>query len=204
MRKIIVPLFSLMAVWSALSFRPGKEMLAIGSEAPLADYAMMDVVSERRHSLEDLKGEKGLLVIFSCNTCPFVLAWEDQYPLLGKMAAEKGLGMVLVNSNAAKRSGDDAPEAMLEHYGEAGYNVPYLIDRESKLANAMGARTTPHVYLFDQNLRLRYRGSINDKYENKDKVARKLYLQDAIESLLAGTPISPAETKEIGCSIKRS
>lgn len=203
LRKIIVPLFAIMALWSGFSFMPGEEMLPIGVKAPRADYAMQNIDGSTL-SLEDVKKENGLLVVFSCNTCPFVLAWEDQYPKLGKMAAENNIGMVLVNSNAAKRDNADSMEAMEAHYGKAGYNVPYVIDKNSVLANAFGARTTPHVYLFDSEMALRYRGSINDKYENKDKVARTPYLKNAIDNLVKGNKIEPAKTKEIGCSIKRT
>lgn len=203
LRKIIVPLFAIMALWSGFSFVPGEEMLPIGVKAPRPDYKMQNIDGEQL-SLQDLKKENGLLVIFTCNTCPFVLAWEDQYPKLGEMAAENKMGMVLVNSNASKRGTEDSMEAMENHYGLAGYNVPYVVDENSTLANAFGARTTPHVYLFDSEMKLRYRGSINDKYENKDKEARTFYLKNAIENMVKGEEIEPATTKEIGCSIKRT
>lgn len=202
LRKVIVILFGSMALWSGFSFMPGDEMLSINAKAPRTDYKMQNIDGEKR-SLQDLKKENGLLVIFTCNTCPFVLAWEEKYPELAKIAAEKNMGMVLVNSNAAKRDNEDSMDAMQEHYKEAGYNVPYVIDAGSTLANAFGARTTPHVYLFDNDMKLRYRGSINDKYENKDKVARKFYLKNAIDNLIEEKVINPSETKEIGCSIKR-
>jgi hypothetical protein len=83
------------------------------------------------------------------------------------------------------------------------YNTPYLVDTDSKLADAFGAKTTPHVYLFDSEIKLVYRGSINDKYENKSKEATKHYLKEAIEELGAGDEVSNNDTREIGCSIKR-
>lgn len=203
LRKIIVPLFAIMALWSGFSFVPGEEMLPIGVKAPRPDHKMQNIDGEQL-SLQDLKRENGLLVIFTCNTCPFVLAWEDQYPKLGEMTAENKIGMVLVNSNASKRGTVDSREAMENHYGQAGYNVPYVLDENSTLANVFGARTTPHVYLFDSEMKLRYRGSINDKYENKDKEARTFYLENALKNIVKGEKIKPATTKEIGCSIKRT
>ncbi len=179
-----------------------KPMLAIGSKAPLVEVAMQDI-NGGELSLNDLKGENGLLVIFSCNTCPFVLGWEDQYPKLHAMTQKMGVGMVLVNSNERKRDGDDSKEEMQKHAEKAGYEMPYVIDENHKLADAFGARTTPHVYLFNEELELVYRGSINDKYENKSKVAEKQYLQKALKALVEGGEIDPNDTREIGCSIKR-
>lgn len=177
-------------------------MLSLGAKAPMADRAMMDI-SGKTFSLKDLNQENGLLVIFSCNTCPFVLGWEDQYPVLKEMTDKMNIGMVLVNSNEKKREGDDSMAEMQKHAKEAGYEMPYVIDENNELANAFGARTTPHVYLFNADMELVYRGSINDKYENKSKQAEDEYLQNALKSLAKGAKIDPADTREIGCSIKR-
>ncbi|WP_417590943.1 thioredoxin family protein [Owenweeksia hongkongensis] len=179
-----------------------NDMLSIGEKAPLADVKMKDV-SGKSLSLNDMKGENGLLVIFSCNTCPFVIGWEDQYPGLGKFTKKNNVGMVLVNSNEAKRAGEDSMEEMKAHYKDAGYNTPYVIDENHKLADAMGGKTTPHVYLFDKDMKLVYRGAINDKYENKEKKATKFYLNDAIAQLVKGQEIDNPVTTERGCSIKR-
>jgi len=181
-----------------------NERLAIGDAAPMPDYKMQDV-SGKDFTLNDLKKKNGLLVIFSCNTCPFVLGWEDQYPMLGTTAERAEIGMALVNSNEAKREGEDSMEEMKKHFETAGYNTPYVIDENSQLANAFGANTTPHVYLFDANLKLVYTGSINDKYEQKDKTATTRWLHDAMMQLAAGNAnqINPKETRNLGCSIKR-
>ena len=196
-------LFTL-AIAAMLLSNTTNERLQIGDAAPLTDYKMLDV-SGKSFSLADLKGDKGLLVIFSCNTCPFVLGWEDQYPMLGYNAKMSDIGMVLVNSNEAKRSGEDSMAEMKKHYAEAEYNTPYVIDENSKLANAFGANTTPHVFLFDGDMKLVYTGSINDKYEQKSKIATTRWLVDAMMNLADGNVagISPNETKNIGCSIKR-
>lgn len=179
-----------------------NDMLNIGEKAPMADVKMKDV-SGKSLSLNDIKNENGLLVVFSCNTCPFVLGWEDQYPELGKLTKKNKIGMVLVNSNEAKRTGDDSMEEMKAHYENAKYNTPYVIDENHKLADAMGAKTTPHVYLFDKDMNLVYRGAINDKYENKEKTATNFYLNDAIGQLVKGKKIDTPLTTERGCSIKR-
>ena len=191
---------ALIGVFS-LAFTAGS-MLEIGDKAPLTDTKMMDV-SGKKYSLNDLKKENGLLVIFSCNTCPFVLGWEDTYPELGKLTSKNDIGMVLVNSNEAKRDNEDSMEAMKEHFESAGYNTPYVIDENHKLADAFGGKTTPHVYLFNEDMELVYRGAINDKYENPDKKATKYYLNNAIEQLANGEKIDTPVTTERGCSIKR-
>jgi len=186
----------------AFSVREGQ--LEVGDKAPLQDYEMQDV-SGKVYSLNSLKKDNGLLVIFSCNTCPFVLGWEDQYPMLGTAAERADIGMVLVNSNEAKREGDDSMEEMQAHFKKAGYNTPYVVDANSALANAFGANTTPHVFLFDADLNLVYTGSINDKFEQKDKTATTRWLHDAMMLLASGNAnkIDPNTTRNIGCSIKR-
>lgn len=199
MKKLMI---SLLMLPLALLAQKDLPMLPLGSEAPLAERQMKNI-DGLDYNLHELKGEKGLLLIFSCNTCPFVLGWEDQYPILAEAGQEMGLGMALVNSNAKNRAKVDSYEAMQAHAKKADYRFPYLVDREHQLADAMGARTTPHVYLFDANLNLVYRGSINDKYERKDKTAQQHYLLDAMRQLKAGSPVSPDDTREIGCSIKR-
>jgi hypothetical protein len=201
MKKYVsILVFAVFVLLSA--FKLPLDGLNIGDKAPMADIKMKDV-SGGDYSLADLKEENGLLVIFSCNTCPFVVGWEDQYPLLGQITERNSIGMALINSNQAKRQGEDSFEEMVTHAQVMGYNSPYLVDEGSLLANAFGAKTTPHVYLFDKDLNLIYKGSINDKYENKNKEAEKFYLQDAIVNMMAGKNPNPAETKQMGCSIKR-
>ena len=180
---------------------PSSKQLAIGDKAPKSDWAMMDI-SGKSLSLDQLKKEKGLLVIFSCNTCPFVIAWEDRYPKLGEICAQNNVGMVLVNSNEAKREGADAFDKMQLHAQEKNYNCNYVVDNNSELANAFGARTTPHVYLFNGAMELVYRGAIDDNYKNAHKV-NHTYLQDALTALAEEQTIAPSITKAAGCSIKR-
>jgi len=181
---------------------PPEDMLPLGARIPLAERRMPATDGES-YALQDLQEDQGLLLIFSCNTCPFVRAWEETYGPLSNFARESQIGMALVNSNAGKRPGEDSMAAMKEHAAEAGYQMPYLLDKHSELANAFGAKTTPHVFLFDQAGKLVYRGAINDKFENKDKTARQPYLMQALQQMVAGEAIERADTREIGCSIKR-
>lgn len=146
--------------------------------------------------------KNGLALIFSCNTCPFVLKWEGRYNGLKELADKNGVGMVLLNSNYGNRDGVDSYEAMKKHAKKQGYTVPYLVDENSLLANAYGAQTTPHVFLFDKDFNLVYKGAIDDNYDDASAV-KKAYLKTAIENLSAGKKIAETETKPIGCSIKR-
>ncbi|MBR9830853.1 thioredoxin family protein [bacterium] len=177
------------------------ESLQIGAKAPMTTLKMKDT-NGKMISLNDVKKENGLLVMFTCNTCPFVKAWEDRYTKIQKTAADKGIGVILVNSNEGKRENDDSIEAMKKHAAEKGFTAPYVVDADSKLANAFGAATTPHVYLFNKEFKLAYVGAIDDNYKSAGD-ADKHYLMDAINNMVAGKSINPSETKALGCSIKR-
>ena len=174
--------------------------LEIGSTMPLKDLKLADI-SGKNITLANAKGDVGTLVVFSCNTCPWVIRWEDRYVSLANTYAQKGIGMIAVNSNAARFGGEDSLEEMLEHAKNNGYNFPYAQDPESELASAFGATKTPHIYLFDGDDKLVYRGAIDDNAKNAKKVDVP-FLANAIDALLAGNPINPQTTKALGCSIK--
>ena len=179
---------------------PEKE-LEIGSKAPLVDLKMRDV-SGQMLSLRDVAGQNGLLVIFSCNTCPWVAAWEDRYLIVAQKAKELGIGMIAVNPNEAYRNRGDGFEDMQKRAQEKGYTFPYVLDEGSKLADAFGATRTPHVFLFNKELVLVYRGAIDDNARNPEAVTQH-YLLDAMEAMASGKPIPVATTRSIVCTIKR-
>ncbi len=179
----------------------GSGSLEIGDTAPMQSTKMESTVGEMV-SLQDVKASNGLLVMFTCNTCPFVVAWEDRYESIQQQAKKNNIGVILVNSNEGKRDGDDSFDAMKKHGKEKGFTAPYVVDTDSKLANAFGAATTPHVYLFDKSMKLAYVGAIDDNYKSASD-ADKHYLKDAMNSLVAGKMINPNKTKALGCSIKR-
>ena len=192
MKKILIPIMG-------LTFLLAGE-LEIGSTMPLKDLELADI-SGKNMTLANAKGDAGTLVVFSCNTCPWVIRWEDRYVSLANTYAQKGIGMIAVNSNAARFGGEDSLEEMLEHAKNNGYNFPYAQDPESELASAFGATKTPHIYLFDGDDKLVYRGAIDDNAKNAKKVDEP-FLANAIDALLAGNPINPQTTKALGCSIK--
>ena len=184
-----------------ITFAQKYSPLELGVIIPLSEKLMINVTDEKM-SLNDNFNENGLLVVFSCNTCPFVVMWEDRYRQIEKICKINNVGMVYVNSNEAKRDGDDSVEAMKNYAKSMDYTFPYLIDQKSVLANAFGAKTTPHIFLFNKNKKLVYKGAIDDNFQDINKV-KETYLLDAIEQMLAGEDIKLKETNAKGCSIKR-
>ena len=189
----------ILSIMTGITFLIGGE-LEIGSAMPLMDHQLADI-SGNTMTLADAKGDAGTLVVFSCNTCPWVIRWEDRYVSLANTYAPKGIGMIAVNSNAARFGSEDSLEEMVEHAKNNGYNFPYAQDPESELASAFGATKTPHIYLFNADDKLVYLGAIDDNAKNAKKVEVP-FLANAIDALLAGNPINPQTTKALGCSIK--
>ncbi|MFN3874732.1 MAG: thioredoxin family protein, partial [Flavobacteriales bacterium] len=181
--------------------------LQIGAPLPAADIAMKDVQGGM-HTLKGLMGARGLLVIFTCNTCPFVVGteesegWEGRYPEHAAMAARFGYGVAFINSNEAKRNDGDGYADMQQRWKEKGYGAPYLLDEGHRVADAFGARTTPHVFLFDKDGKLAYKGAIDDNVAKAAEVKER-WLFKAMDALSAGKRPDPANTRNIGCSIKR-
>ncbi len=203
----VVALFVGFVLFTSSYFSNDPKPLKIGKMAPLQTEKMRNVDGSEI-SLADSKLEKGLLVVFSCNTCPFVVGnehfagWEKQYNAIHTLAKESKIGMVLVNSNEGKRDKDDAFDVMVDHSKKLGYTMPYLLDRNSKLADAFGAKTTPHVFLFNADMKLVYAGSIDNTWDSK-RTEDIHYLGDAITALSADTKITLNQTPPRGCGIKR-
>lgn len=182
--------------------------LEIGGLAPSASYSMMSVDGSQV-SITDINGENGALVIFTCNSCPFVVGrgettegWEGRYNEIIALASENGFGTLLVNSNAARRDDSDSFVKMKSRAMEMEYLAPYVIDEDSKLANNFSARTTPHVFLFNSDLELIYKGAIDDNVYSAEEVEEH-FLKDAITRSAEGKRIKTKSTKAVGCSIKR-
>ncbi len=191
----------LLLIFISLSVFGENNKLEIGDKASLTELKMLDVSGEKI-SLADVKKENGLLVLFSCNNCPFVLRWEGRYNSIKEWADKNDVGMIVLNSNHQKRSGDDSYEAMQNKAKDKDYRFYYVLDEDSRIANTFGGQTTPHAFLFDGDFRLAYKGVIDDSYKSASEV-KKAYLKDAISDLGKGEKVSLAETKPVGCSIKR-
>ena len=183
-----------------ISFNLQAKELDLGSKIPLEDIKMLDI-SGKKISLDNVKGENGLLVIFSCNTCPWVIKWEDRYVELAEKYKPKGIGVIAINSNETTFKSSDSMDKMKEHAKDNNYNFFYAMDEGSKLAREFGASKTPHVFLFDKNDQLVYRGAVDDNPKKARKV-KKPYVADAIDAMLSGNDIKYASTKALGCGIK--
>jgi thioredoxin-related protein len=176
------------------------EEIAINAAIPMADYKMKDV-SGKTISLAESKTAKGLLVIFSCNTCPYVKLSEKRIKEYSDYCLANGIGCVIVNSNEAQRTEEDSFDEMTKYYKAQGLKCPYTVDEKSKLADAFGATRTPQCFLFNTK-GLVYKGAIDDNV--KDAAAVKtFYLKDALAAVVKGETPKTQETKSIGCTIKR-
>ncbi len=172
--------------------------LKFGDKAP--DFSLPGV-DGKNWSLGSFKDKKILVVVFSCNHCPYVRAYEDRIIQTQRDFAEKSVQLVLICSNDSKNYPDDSLENMKIRAREKRYPFPYLQDETQKTAKSYDAACTPEIYLFDAERRLRFHGRVDDNYEEPKK-AKKHYLRDALEDLLAGREVGTPESHPIGCSIK--
>jgi thioredoxin-related protein len=199
MKKLFSPI-AVITAFLLLSFT-SVDPLTIGSALPKSDKKLKDV-SGKETSLKESRDKNGLLVMFSCNTCPYVIKNQQRTNDICSYAKKNGLGVVVVNSNEAYRENEDSFEAMKAYAARQQYNWKYVVDAESELANAFGANRTPECFLFDKDLKLVYHGAIDNNPSDEDYVSRK-HLQIAIDELLAGKDVSVKQTKSVGCGIKR-
>ena len=172
--------------------------IALATEAPTFDLPGVD---GRQHSLGDYENRPALAVVWSCNHCPYVQAWEGRMIELQREFGDRGFGLVAINSNDADAYPEDSFEAMQARAEEQGFNFDYLYDEDQSVLNAYGAERTPEVFLFDNERRLVYHGAIDDS-RDEDEVSER-YLRDAIEAVLAGEWPAVDETPAVGCSVKR-
>lgn len=194
-RPVLLPVAAVMMV---AGLNAGE--LRLGEKIPLVGLEMLDV-SGQEISLGDIKGPEGLVVIFSCNTCPWVRAWEGRYVELAGTYKDRGIGFIAVNSNETYREKGDGYADMQQQARDQGYNFYYTVDEESRLAKAFGATRTPHVFVFDGAGKLVYRGAIDDNAYEPEKV-EKAYTANALDAILADRAPEEPSTKAIGCSLK--
>ncbi len=158
-------------------------------------------VDDKQHSLADYEDKNAVVVIFTCNHCPYVRAWEDRMVQIQSDYASKGIQLIAINANDPAKYPDDSFPKMKERAREKKFNFPYLHDETQKVALAYGAERTPEVFLFDGNGVLRYHGLIDDNYDDANAV-KTHYLRDALDAGLAGKPVSIPDTRPVGCTIK--
>jgi peroxiredoxin len=189
------------AAFIMLSFNTIIGKLPIGSDIPDPELKLKDV-SGGDVTLKGLLKKNGLLVMFSCNTCPFVIKNQERTLRVAKLAAANDMGVVLINSNEAKRNGKESYTAMQAYAKQQAYTFNYVIDTDSKMADAFDADRTPECFLFNKEGKLVYHGAIDNNPGNAGAVTRN-HLDIAMEELAAGKDIAVKETRSVGCGIKR-
>jgi thioredoxin-related protein len=183
-----------------VAFKPATE-LAIGSALPMANNKLQDV-SGKEISLQSAINQKGLLVMFSCNTCPYVIKNQARTIEACNYAIKNGMGVVVLNSNEANRGGEDSFEAMKAYARQQGYKWNYAVDKNNEIADAFGANRTPECYLFNKEGKLVYHGAIDDSPSDAAAVERQ-HLKAAVDELNQGKDITVKTSRSVGCSIKR-
>jgi peroxiredoxin len=190
---------SFMALAASMSLAASAFGLNIGDKAPSSSVKMKNVDGSAV-SIADVAGKEGTLVVFSCNHCPFVKAWQGRIASVGNAAKAKGVGVIVINSNDPTANAEDSYAEMQKRSKDLGFTFPYVVDATSDVALAFGATRTPEAFLFDKDGKLVYHGAIDDSKE-ADQVS-KHFLQDAVDAAVAGRAVPVAETKFVGCGIK--
>lgn len=190
----VISCFCLMALKS-------NTLLPIGSDMPMQEHKMLDV-SGKEVSMKDAVKSNGVLVLFSCNTCPYVIKNEERISDLSNYTTKLDFGMIVLNSNEAYRNGEESYKSMQEFAKEKKLNCAYVVDKDYQVADAFGANKTPECYLFDKDMKLVYHGAIDDNANDAAAVTRN-HLIEAMTEISQGKTVSIPETKSVGCSIKR-
>ena len=201
MKKIILSSAVIITGLFISAFISDITSINIGTDLPKGDVKIKDVMSGKEITLKDSKKANGLLVVFSCNTCPFVIKHQAVIKDMCKQTNDCKVGYVIVNSNEAQRDGVDSFDAMKKYAESQGYNCPYTVDVNSSLADAFGATRTPEAFLFDKNLKLVYKGAFTDDSDPAN--ATKFFLKDAVNALKDGKEVPVSSAKSVGCGIKR-
>jgi peroxiredoxin len=171
--------------------------VSIGAQAP--DFTLPDTMGTN-WSAGDGDGVRATVVVFTCNHCPYALAWHERIVQVARDYDDRGVRVLAINPNDAVRYPRDSIEAMRERVAAEDWPMPYLRDESQEVARAYDAKTTPDVFVLDSDRTLRYRGAPDADYD--DPGANAAWLRDALDAVLAGQTPPRAETKPVGCSIK--
>ena len=177
-----------------------SNMLPIGTEAP--NFKLWDTVSDSTKSLNKLKGTKGTLIMFICNHCPYVIHINEALVVLAKELKSMEIAAVAISSNDAEKYPQDGPRLMEVHARKMKYNFPYLYDRTQDIAKAYKAACTPDFYLFDSNLKLTYRGQLDESRPSNGLPVNGSDLKHAVSCLVEAKENTRIQKPSIGCSIK--
>jgi peroxiredoxin len=175
-------------------------MLALGTTAP--DFSLLDVVSGKTITRDQVAGPRGLLVMFLCPHCPFVQHVNQELGRLGRDYAGRGIGIVAISSNDADTYPDDAPPGLRRQAEQQGFQFPYLFDESQEVAQAYDAACTPDFFLFDADKKLVYRGQLDGSRPGNSVAVDGRDLRAAMNQVLAGKPVATEQQPSIGCNIK--
>ena len=197
----ILTLVFLVSAFTVNTVTVGGDGYEVGDIA--TDFKLKNI-DGKMVSLADYKDAKGYIVIFTCNTCPYAVMYEDRIIDLDKKYASKGYPVIAIMPNDPDIKPGDNMEAMKARAASKGFTFPYLIDAEQEIYPQYGATKTPHVYLLEKTNagnEVKYIGAIDDNYKDAAAVNTK-YVEDAVDALIDGKEIKQKETRAIGCSIK--
>lgn len=200
-KNIQVLLASIGFLGALFGFNTSNNSLPIGSTLPMADLQLHDVQG-RIVTMKQAARKNGLLVMFSCNTCPYVIRNQERTKAICSYALQNDIGVILLNSNENQRDDEDSFDAMKAYATAQKYNWYYVVDKDNALADAFDANRTPECFLFSAGLKLAYHGAIDDNPTDPDNVTRQ-HLKEAINELIGGKDVSIKETRSVGCGIKR-
>lgn len=175
-------------------------MVALGTKAH--EFILPDTVSGKNFSLRDLKSDKGTVMMFICNHCPFVKHVNKELVRLANDYMPKGISFIAVSSNDIVNYPEDSPEKMQQVAKELGYPFPYLYDESQQVARAYGAACTPDFFIYDMDLKLVYRGQLDDSRPSNGIPVTGKDIRNALDNLLSGKPVSSEQKPSIGCNIK--
>lgn len=197
----LLSLLSFAFLHTAFSSQPISEGYKVGDIA--TDFSLENI-DGKMVSLSDYKDAKGFIVIFTCNTCPYAVAYEDRIIALDKKYAFKGYPVIAIMPNDPEVQPGDSMEAMKTRAKAKGFTFPYLMDEGQNIYPQYGATKTPHVYLLQKTKKgneVKYIGAIDDNYKDANAVTER-YVENAVDALLNGEEIKTTETRAIGCTIK--
>lgn len=180
--------------------RTESTMLPLGTIAP--DFTLMDAVSLNTVSLKDFRGKKGTVVMFICNHCPYVKHVNDEIVRISNDYRVTGFGFVAISSNDVEKYPEDSPMEMWRTAQRVGYPFPYLYDKTQEVAKAYNAACTPDFYLFDAELKLVYRGQLDNSRPGNGIPVNGRDLREAIDNILGNNPQRKDQKPSMGCNIK--
>jgi len=182
-----------------MSSVPSK-MIPLGT--PATDFLLLDTITGKKISLAEQRSDISTVIMFICNHCPYVIHVIDEIVRLAKEYQQKGIHFIAISSNDIIQYPEDGPDKMKKFAHEKGFTFPYLYDESQDIAKAYDAQCTPDIYVFDHNLKLVYRGQLDDSRPKNDIPVSGSDLRSALENIMNATPVDPNQKPSIGCNIK--